>query len=323
VTDPLWIMDFGGAVDEARAPSAGQGTVDGVDIGRRDPWRHDLATVASLVESGHVYRTVRRRIRVTRWQEPLKGVVCRTSGSMTAYQWQVAATLYAGPRSALSHASAAEAWGIVSPHNRVVVTVPNGQHPPSTPEVWVRQSSRPFRMHLLRGLPVTPPARSVLDAALDLRRLGDVETLLGRALQIRRVTLDELVAELQNGPSAGSLLARRAMAGLAAGSRAASESELWRLLRAARIPLPELNAAVDTEAGTKYIDGLWRHLARGVEVDGQAFHLGPQEWQADLRRQNAIQSTGIVLLRIAAARLWAEPDAVVAEIRTFLASSAA
>ena len=44
----------------------------------------------------------------------------------------------------------------------------------------------------------------------------------------------------------------------------------------------------------------------------------PDRWQADLLRQNAIQSTGIVLLRIAARRLWTEPDAVISEIRAFL-----
>ena len=60
-----------------------------------------------------------------------------------------------------------------------------------------------------------------------------------------------------------------------------------------------------------------------MEVDGQTFHLGPHAWQADLRRQNAIQSTGIVLLRIPARRLWTEPDAVVAEIRAFLGPSRA
>jgi len=53
-------------------------------------------------------------------------------------------------------------------------------------------------------------------------------------------------------------------------------------------------------------------------VDGQAFHLSPEAWRADLARQNEIQSTGVVLLRIAARRLWTEPDAVVREIRWIL-----
>ena len=53
-------------------------------------------------------------------------------------------------------------------------------------------------------------------------------------------------------------------------------------------------------------------------MDGQAWHLSPAAWRADLVRQNAIQSAGVVLLRIAARRLWTEPDAVVSEIAAFL-----
>lgn len=108
------------------------------------------------------------------------------------------------------------------------------------------------------------------------------------------------------------------MADLAAGSRAASESRLLQLIRRAGLPLPELNGPVSTSLGTRYVDALWRSLGKGVEVDGQAFHLDAASWRSDLLRQNAIQTTGIVLLRIAAHRLWTEPAAVVAEIAAFL-----
>jgi len=84
------------------------------------------------------------------------------------------------------------------------------------------------------------------------------------------------------------------------------------------MPLPEMNAPVATRLGRRYVDALWRSLGKGVEVDGQAFHLDAAAWQADLVRQNAIQSEGIVLLRVAARRLWTEPDAVIEEIRAFL-----
>ena len=82
--------------------------------------------------------------------------------------------------------------------------------------------------------------------------------------------------------------------------------------------MPELNAPVETALGTRYVDALWRHLGKGVEIDGRVFHIGSASWEADLARQNAIQATGIVLLRITARRLWTEPDAVIAEIRAFL-----
>lgn len=282
------------------------------------PWIDDLATISSLSGDGWSYDRVRRRIRTGSWQELLPRVVLRTTGEPTERQWWRAALLYAGPDSALSHATASARWSLPVTSPRVVVTRPGGSHPRSTSRVWVRQSTRPFRVVPLDGFPTTSAARSVLDTCLDLRRLPEVDALMGRAVQRCLVTVDELADELVIAPSAGSRLPRLAMADLAAGSHAASEAQLLRLVRRAAIPPPEVNAPVLTPSGTKYVDELWRRLGKGVEVDGQAFHLGPEQWQADLARQNAIQGAGIVLLRIVARRLWTEPDAVIRDIRWFL-----
>jgi very-short-patch-repair endonuclease len=246
-------------------------------------------------------------------------VICRTNGNLTADQWRRAAVLYGGPGAVLSHATACGIWRLPVPSSdRIVVTVPAGRHPRSTATVWVRQSQRGTRSRLVDGLPVTWPARSVVDAGLDLDRRAPVDALMGRSIQTGLVSLDDLVVELDRAPSGGSRLLRLALADVAQGSHAASEAQLLRLLRRSGLPMPELNAPVITPSGTRYIDALWRDQRKGVEIDGQSYHLGPAEWQADLRRQNAIQTTGIVLLRIPARRLWTEPDAVIAEIRAFL-----
>ncbi len=287
-------------------------------MGVRDPWVDDLATVETVVIAGTRYDTARRRIRVGTWQELLPGVVCRTTGEPTRRQWMRAALLWLGPSAALSHATAAELWGLPCRGQRIVVTTTGSKHPGSTERVWVRQSSRSFGSAEVRGLVVTPPARSVLDACLDLRRLSEVDDLLGRSVQAGLTTVDRLAVELDQAPSGGSRLPRLAMADLAAGSHAASEAQLARLLRRAALPAPELNAPVSTPGGLRYVDALWRSLRKGVEADGQVYHLGPEQWRADLARQNDIQGTGIVLLRIAARRLWTEPDAVIREIRWFL-----
>ena len=165
---------------------------------------------------------------------------------------------------------------------------------------------------------LTPPARTAVDLSLQLRTLDAIQQLLGRAVQRGRVTVQQLDEEVALAPRRGSAFARQTLVDLAAGSRAASESRLLRLVRQAGFPMPELNAAVETSIGTRYVDGLWRLLGKGVEVDGQAWHLSPASWRADLVRQKAIQSDGVVLLRIAARRLWTEPDAVVSEIAAFL-----
>jgi very-short-patch-repair endonuclease len=281
------------------------------------PWVDDLATKAALVADDMRVKTVLRRIRVGTWQEPAPGVVCRTTGELTRRQWWRTALLYVGPEGALSHGTAAARWLRLPAGPRVIVTT-DGHRPRSTERIWVRQSRRPYRVTHLEGLRTTVPARSVLDAALDLRRQEDVDDIMGRALQAKLVTVDELGDELDAAPSGGSRFARLALSELAAGSHAASEAQLMRLIRRAALPEPQLNAAVHTITGVKYVDALWAHLCRGVEVDGQAYHLSPAQWRADLARQNEIQSTGIVLLRIAARRLWTEPDALIREIRIFL-----
>lgn len=180
------------------------------------PWIDDLATISSLSDDGWSYDRVRRRIRTGSWQELLPRVVLRTTGEPTERQWWRAALLYAGPDSALSHATASGRWSLPVTSPRVVVTRPGGSHPRSTSRVWVRQSTRPFRVVPLDGFPTTSAARSVLDTCLDLRRLPEVDALMGRAVQRRLVTVDELADELVSAPSAGSRLPRLAMADLAA-----------------------------------------------------------------------------------------------------------
>lgn len=271
-----------------------------------------------LVATGSKRQTVRRRIGRGRWQEPLPSVICRLPGRLGYDQWLAAALLYGGDTAALSHGTAGAFWGIGQSVLPVHITVDNGRHLRSTDEVRVHQTRRPFVPVFLDGVVLTPPARTAIDIALAMDRLPEVEAMLGRILQLERTTLSQLEFELDCAPRRGSRNLRRAVASMAAGSRAASEARLWRLLEGSGLPLPEMNAPVATPAGTKYVDALWRHLGKGVEVDGQSFHFDPASWRSDLARQNAIQTSGIMLLRIAARRLWTEPDAVLAEIAQFL-----
>ena len=281
-------------------------------------WVDDIAAIASVVAAGTRRQTVRRRILRGAWQQPCPNVVCRTTGALTSGQWMQAAIAHGGPGAMLSHRTAGALWGFTAWALPVHVVVPHGRRVPGGDQVTVHQSRRDCTPRLVEGMLVTPPARTAVDMALDLDSSTSVAALLGRAVQTGRLSLDQLAAEVDAAPRRGSRLPRAALADLAMGSRSAAEARLLHLLRRARIPLPEMNAPVTTRLGTRYVDALWRSLGKGVEVDGQAFHLDAAAWQADLVRQNAIQSEGIVLLRIAARRLWTEPDAVIAEIRAFL-----
>jgi hypothetical protein len=188
----------------------------------------------------------------------------------------------------------------------------------STAGIVVHQTVRDCEPRVLDDLPFTPPARTVIDICGGLNRFDDVRALMGRATQKRLVTAEQLAAELASAPRRGSLLPSLVLEEVAAGAHAASEAQFLTIVRRAGLPLPELNAPVETREGTKYVDALWRHLAKAVELDGHRFHVDAGAWAADLRRQNAIQATGIVLMRVPASRVWRERDGLLRELAAFL-----
>ena len=81
------------------------------------------------------------------------------------------------------------------------------------------------------------------------------------------------------------------------------ESDLRRVVTAAGLPEPEWNAPVDTPAGRFFVDALWRDRGVVAEADGRAWHLGADDWAADLVRQNALHGVGLVVLRFPVRRL--------------------
>jgi hypothetical protein len=284
------------------------------------PWCDDLATIDDLAAHGHNRRTVRARIGRGVWLEPLPGVVCRTNGALSPSQILTSATLYGGAGATLSCRTAAAFWGFGQPGWPVHIVVAHGRHLRSTGQVVVHQTTREDQPRLVEDWLVSSPARTAIDLALEAKTLDEVSAVLGRAVQRAGVSAVDLAEEIDRAPRRGSRRLRLAMPAIAGGAHSASEARLVRMVARSALPVPEYNAVVATRDGPKLIDALWRSLGKGVEIDGRSYHLHAAGWAADLRRQNAIQTTGIVLLRVAAVRLWTEPAAVLAEIAAFLAS---
>jgi very-short-patch-repair endonuclease len=55
-----------------------------------------------------------------------------------------------------------------------------------------------------------------------------------------------------------------------------------------------------------------------VEVESRKHHLGPTDWERDLRRHNRLAAHGKRVLRITYQRMLTDSDGVAAEIRTAL-----
>jgi hypothetical protein len=241
------------------------------------------------------------------------------TGTLSDDQLLLAALAYGGDRAALSHATAGSFWSLAKRPAQVQITVAHGHRLRSTATVAVHQTTRSFAARHIDGMSLTPPPRTVIDMCLELDDIDAVRNAMGRAVQRERVTIPELEQELARVPKRGSLLPRRALEEIGHNAHAASEARFVRLVQEAGLPMPDMNACLTTQQGVKVIDALWRDLGKGVEIDGRAYHLDPRSWAGDLSRQNAVLLAGVVLLRIAAHRIWSDPAGVVDELRAFLA----
>ena len=117
----------------------------------------------------------------------------------------LAAILYAGPGAALSHASAANWWQLIS-------YLPDTSHVSSPIR---RQSLKDVRVHhakpiermMHRGLPVTPVARTLLDLA-SVAPLDRVRKAVAEADFLRLLDLDAIDALTSVGRNGSTKLKR-------------------------------------------------------------------------------------------------------------------
>jgi hypothetical protein len=246
---------------------------------------------------------------------------------MTALEW-------AGPLGRLSHTSALLLHGArveepgarrrvagvrgeyVAPPDAglVQVSVPHGRHLESVEFVVVHQTRRPMGELVLDGLRTTGAARAVVDVSMSAVRRQDVDHVVADALQRGLMDLEQLAQEVRAaGRKAGPWL-RDAVTDATRGMRSVGESDLRRVIGSAGLPEPEWNAAIETPEGVFFLDAYWSRQRVGAEADGAAFHLGAKDWARDLRRQNAIQGTGVRLFRFPVRQLRRQQEACGAQL---------
>lgn len=277
-----------------------------------------IFATADLLALGVTRRVLGCRLRDGRWQRVLPGVIATHNGPLPAEQRRLAGLAYAGRTAVLSHRSAGTVLGLRVVERQVELTLPPGHHRRDAGFVVVHQSKRVPTAVLGDRLRCTPVARTVVDIACTMRWLDDVRALVSDSVQRRLTTVERIAAEAELAPRHSPALLRRALAEVGAGARSAGECAFLALVIAAGLPMPELGAPVVTPGGCFLLDALWREHRVGVEIDGQAWHLGAAEWRRDLRRQNLVVGTGITLLRFPVTRLRDDPAGVIGELRVAL-----
>ncbi len=222
--------------------------------------------------------------------------------------------LACGERAIVSHRSAAALWGLVaSPAVGVDVTVVRRR-------CRSRNGLRVHRVETLaardladkRGIPVTSPARAIVDFAATANS-DELEHALTEAYANSLTDERRILAAIERVPNHAGVALLRAIIRQPGGpqrTRSGGEQAMLRLIRGAGLPAPRTNYPV---AGFS-ADFCWPDQRLIVEVDGYPFHSARAAFERDHRRDIVHKNAGYEVLRFTARQLEQEPLLVVAAI---------
>jgi very-short-patch-repair endonuclease len=163
----------------------------------------------------------------------------------------------------------------------------------------------------MRSIPITSPARTVLDLASELADLH-LEQAIGESFARLRVTKTKLLALIDLHPRhRGAARLGAQLRGMPARTRSRAERRLLDLIRDAGLPEPEVNAKV----GSWEVDLLWRDQGLAVEIDGYDSHSSPRAFERDYRKNAELEAGGLQVLRVSADQVRGEPEITLARIQ--------
>jgi very-short-patch-repair endonuclease len=206
-------------------------------------------------------------------------------------------------KAAVSHRSAACLWGLLPAADGPLDVVARGLGGKAK-RLGVRlhrsRSLAPADVTLRRGIPVTTPARTILDLrrANSFGRPGAVP-----ARELRRAIRQANVLGLPIGEESGRDRTRSDL-----------ERDFLRLCRHHRLPPPEVNVRI----GPYLVDFLWLEHRLVVETDSYLYHRGRVAFQDDRDRDLKLKRLGYEVLRLSERQVDEEPDRVAETLRAVL-----
>jgi very-short-patch-repair endonuclease len=267
---------------------------------------HQLAAI------GLPQRAVSHRVAAGRLHRVHQGVFSVGHTVLGRSGRWMAAVLACGPDAALSHASAAALWGLQRGEPNIV-DVTARRTGRKRPGIRIHRPRRPAETTTHDRIPVTTPARTILDLAAVLTA-SRLEHLLDQA-EIQELTdyrsLDA-IARAHPGHHGAAKLQRATRTHYAGTDLTRSELEILfkQLCRDHGLPAPRVNAQI---AGLE-VDFHFPHARVAIETDGWAFHRTRHAFENDRRRDATLTRAGYRTLRFTHRQIAREPATVAATL---------
>ncbi|HSI79214.1 MAG TPA: type IV toxin-antitoxin system AbiEi family antitoxin domain-containing protein [Solirubrobacterales bacterium] len=283
--------------------------------------QHGIVTRQQLLATGLGAEAIKHRAR-RGWMQPVhRSVYLVGLAPLTMRGREIAAVRACGPTAILGHRSAACFWEMLpypADFDRVSVIVTN-RNIRSKPGIAVhRSTSLARRDYVLRdGIPVTTPPRTILDLA-SVAPEAEVERAIAEGYAKRILSERQLIDQLErNAGRPGVRLLRELLEvdGGVTPTRSEAERRMLAVLRAADVPLPEVNARLDRYE----VDFLWRDHRLVLEVDGFATHSSRASFEADRVRDARLAAFGYAVIRVTWRQLVRRPEAFAARLAAALA----
>jgi very-short-patch-repair endonuclease len=231
---------------------------------------------------------------------------------------ETAALLAFKPPAVLSHDSAASLWELRRPSGELHVTVA-GQPNVRLHGVRVHRSRTLLTRDVqgLKDLPVTSPARTLLDIAGGLTP-RQLELAVDEGMRngiVSRAQIRDVLDRIPNRKGEATLsnlldLNRRETV-----TRSEAEERFLAMVRDASLTAPEANAWLNGFM----VDFLWRRERIVVEVDGYTYHGSRRRFEDDRAKGAALAAAGYQVIRVTWLQMQDEPFAVIARLAQALA----
>ena len=212
----------------------------------------------------------------------------------------LAAVKACGPGAVLSHRSAAELWGFLDRAERTAEVTVVGTRGRELPEIVGHRTSQlePRDRTRLEGIPITTPARTLIDVAAVLTD-AELRHAVRRAQGLRRVNVRQLLEVIGRlGPRRGSRRLSEAIATRPAPTRSALEDAVLDLLLRAGFEHPDVNRPLVIEGRRVIPDFRWPKQRLVLEADGAAWHDNAIARADDLERQALLEASGERVIRV-------------------------
>jgi Transcriptional regulator, AbiEi antitoxin len=276
---------------------------------------HGVVTRDQLLRAGVTREEIRQRLRRGSLLREHRGVYRVGHRAPSLKARYLAAVLACGPGTVLSGRAAAHLLGMLRgmpPPPEVIAPTER-----RVPGLVTHRSRRihPDDLTVWRGIPVTTPARTLVDLAATMV-IHDLARACHEAGVRHRTTPAQVEEVLMRRPtSPGARKLRRILHGDFRVALSRLEARFLGHLRRAGLPLPVTNRP----AGGRRVDCRWPGQHLTVELDSYRFHNSRYAWEQDRRREREARARGDEFRRYSYGDVFGQPRQMMSELQALLA----